>query len=324
MGLRQRIVTEIYDEKDNKIVNREIINDKEIKKPKEIDDLGYNHKEQIDLLQHIQDSFLLSQSRTLIEDVCPKCGAKTQKAGAVPSDFHAVYTDHKIIIPRKQCSNKNCCHRSFDTIKSIYGNNMHPDLVEKQTKTGAAKSFMDSQIPLEGENGRYRSINNHLKVQRTIAKIGPILNKIHQDDTVGEDVIEAKRLIAQVDGGYIKSSDEVLVSHVYNLDNHQGYYRDSDSRKSGVIKDKIYSASAFKGKTIIKMTLAAAKKQGMTKNTNITALSDGAKNCCTTLKSLSKECKKIEYIEVFYNQIRIHSANNYLSSNEYEKLQNVV
>jgi putative transposase len=45
-------------------------------------------------------------------------------------------------------------------------------------------------------------------------------------------------------------------------------------------------------------------------------------NC--NLKSM-EEAKKIifEYIEVFYNQIRIHSTNNYLSPNEYEELQNV-
>ena len=28
-----------------------------------------------------------------------------------------------------------------------------------------------------------------------------------------------------------------------------------------------------------------------------------------------------EYIEVFYNRVRIHSSNNYLSPNEYEQLQ---
>jgi hypothetical protein len=35
MRLRQRIITEIYDENDTKIVNHEIINDKEIKKLKD-------------------------------------------------------------------------------------------------------------------------------------------------------------------------------------------------------------------------------------------------------------------------------------------------
>ncbi|MGB4192331.1 MAG: hypothetical protein WBJ81_07330, partial [Rickettsiales bacterium] len=93
MGLRQRIVTEIYDEKNNKIVNREIINDKPVKKPEIIDDLGYNHKEQIDILQNIQDIFLGTQSTTLVSETCEKCGSKTQKAGAASADFHAVYTD---------------------------------------------------------------------------------------------------------------------------------------------------------------------------------------------------------------------------------------
>jgi hypothetical protein len=67
MGLRQRIVSETYDEKDNKIVDREIINDKPIKKPESIGDLGYNHKEQIDLLQHIQDSFFLLKQPLLYQ-----------------------------------------------------------------------------------------------------------------------------------------------------------------------------------------------------------------------------------------------------------------
>jgi hypothetical protein len=102
------------------------------------------------------------------------------------------------MIPKKQCCNKECGHRSYGTVQSIYGDTMHPDLVEKQVKTGATKSFMESQISLERENGRYRSINNHLKVKRTIAKLGPILNKIHQDETDQEDAKEAKHLIIQV------------------------------------------------------------------------------------------------------------------------------
>ena len=106
-GLRQRIVTEIYDEKDNKIIDREIINDKPIKKPENIEDLGYNHKKQIDLLQHIQDTFLFIQATIIVAETCEKCGSKTQKAWATPSDFHAVYTDHKLMIQRKQCCNKD-------------------------------------------------------------------------------------------------------------------------------------------------------------------------------------------------------------------------
>ena len=40
MGLRQRIFSEIYDEKDSKVIDRQVIKDKEIKKPEKIDDIG--------------------------------------------------------------------------------------------------------------------------------------------------------------------------------------------------------------------------------------------------------------------------------------------
>ena len=47
MTLRQRIISEIYDERDNKVVDGRIIEDKKIETPVKIDDLGYNHQEQI-------------------------------------------------------------------------------------------------------------------------------------------------------------------------------------------------------------------------------------------------------------------------------------
>ena len=65
MSLRQRIVSEIYDEKDNKIVDRKIITDKKIENPEKIDDLGYDHKEQISILQEIQDVFLFNQTKLM-------------------------------------------------------------------------------------------------------------------------------------------------------------------------------------------------------------------------------------------------------------------
>ena len=57
MVLRQRIISEIYDESNDKVVNREIIQDKAIKRPEVIEDLGYNHKEQIDILREVQNDF---------------------------------------------------------------------------------------------------------------------------------------------------------------------------------------------------------------------------------------------------------------------------
>jgi hypothetical protein len=306
MGLRQRIISEVYDEKDNKIVDRKIIVDKEIKKPEKIEDLGYDHKEQINILQEIQDAFLFTQSTLIISNKCSTCGSRVIKSGYAPSDFHTVYTDHKLRISRLECCNKECTKRRMTpTIYSLFGSNMHPDLLEKQIKIAAEQSFMDSQKSLERENGRYRTINNQLTIKKNTEKIGKILNDIHQEEPVTTNIKFAKELIAQVDGGYVKSKEknnrnfEVLISKVYKPEDHiPGDISKNGIRKSGTITDKIYSASALKdrGKTIKKMVVISAKKHGMTSDTNIVALSDGAANCWNALKVLEKHCKSIEYI----------------------------
>ncbi len=101
----------------------------------------------------------------------------------------------------------------------------------------------------------------------------------------------------QVDGAYIKSynknhqSFEALVSNIYRPEDHRlGGVSKNVTRKSGSITNKIYSASTLKdrGKTIKAMTIAAAKKQGMDKNTKITGLSDGSSNCWSVIKTLEK------------------------------------
>ncbi|WP_162902410.1 hypothetical protein, partial [Facilibium subflavum] len=62
MALKQRIVTEIYDDQTQDIVHREVTEEKVIKSPKSIDDLGYNHTEQIEILHRVQDNYLKFQS----------------------------------------------------------------------------------------------------------------------------------------------------------------------------------------------------------------------------------------------------------------------
>lgn len=330
MGLRQRIISEIYDESNDKVVNREIIKDKAIERPEVMDDVGYSHKEQIEILQNIQDNFLLTQTPMMVSEKCKLCGSRTTKGGAVNSDFYSVYTDRKLQVPRRLCCNKSCGKKSGDTIHSIFGSNMHPDLVEKQVKTAATNSFMESQKSLELENGRYRKINNQLTIKRNVDKVGEILDIIHKEFSIDDYTpsslqsdqqtfksslnsilpFPASKLIVQVDGGYIKSKDtkqgsfEVLVSHIHNPMNHKnGGLTKNGNRQSGITEKKIYCASALKdrGETIREMTLAAAKKEGITKDTNITGLSDGATNCWNTLKTLKNYCNKIEYILDWYH-----------------------
>lgn len=311
MTLKQRIVSEIYDEKDNKVVDRKIITDKKIEKPEKIDDLGYDHKEQISMLQEIQDVFLFNQTKLTALLNCPKCGSRVIRRGNTIADFHAVYTDHRLQMPSVSCCNKDCSTGKItNSIYSLFGSNMHPDLVKKQVELASDQSFVKAQEALVRENGRYRPINNQLTIKKTTDKIGKILSDIHREIPNLDEQVTSDHLIVQVDGGYIKSSNkngkafEVLVSTIYKVDDHiAGGFSKNGIRKSGTIVNKIYSASTIKDgcKTIKAMTIAAAKKQGMTKNTKITGLSDGASNCRNVIKTLEKYCSSIECIPDWYH-----------------------
>ncbi|MDC0865063.1 ISKra4 family transposase [Rickettsiaceae bacterium] len=306
MALRQRIISEIYDETNNKVVDRQIIEDKKIESPKAIDNVGYNHGEQIAVLQEIQDIFLLNQSKLLSPDSCPQCGSNVAKGGHTPSDFHSIYTDHKLQVPRVSCCNRECSTGKITTsIYSLFGSNMHPDLVKKQTEIASEQSYLKAQAALARDNGRCRSINNQITIKKTTDKVGKILSELHQEEPDIKDTDNAERLIVQVDGGYIKSynknhqSFEALVSNIYKPEDHTlGGVSKNGLRKSGSIANKIYSASTLKdrGKTIKAMTITAAKKQGMNKSTKITGLSDGASNCWSVIKTLEKYSSSVECI----------------------------
>ena len=153
-------------------------------------------------------------------------------------------------------------------------------------------------------------INNQLTIKKTTDKIGKILSDIHQEIPDVDEQVSSDHLIVQVDGGYIKSCNknskafEALVSTIYKADDHiSGGVSKNGIRKSGTILNKIYSASTIKDrcKTIKAMTVAAAKKHGMTGKTRITGLSDGASNCWNTIKTLEKYCSSIECVLDWYH-----------------------
>ena len=255
----------------------------------------------------MQDEYLDGMVKQAEKAMCRRCGGVTLKRGEVSSDFHSVYTDHKIKMPRKEC--KGCGTKTNDTIHSLFGNNKHPDLIKKQAEIGSMHSYRKAERLLEQESGRRRTINNLYSIKRTIDKVGAALDAIHKEE-VKEDIAPAKHLIVQTDGGYVKDKNpkmknfEVLISKVYNIEDHiRGYIKDNGKRKSGLIQNKIYAASALKdrGATIKQMTKIAAQRNGMTKTTTVTTISDGAKNCWNVLKSLEKECGKMEYILDWYH-----------------------
>ena len=165
---------------DGKVVEEKIITDVLIKEVKSIKDLGFNHKEQIDIVTSCQDSLLEAQSNSLFEEIeaCPKCQGKLKFAGKVQSLFHSVFSDHKIPVKRRKCCNKECGWTSVPSINSLFGTSSHPDLSKLQTETAANSTYRSSQKILNAMSYYERKVNNHKHLHRIIESVGNYISDL--------------------------------------------------------------------------------------------------------------------------------------------------
>jgi hypothetical protein len=311
MSVKYRIVMQyknvsgVYEDKD-------IIDEGKVIRPETIIDIGLRHQKQIEILQAIQDSILNAQSIHLKEDLngCPNCGNKLHKQGTTKASFNAVFTDHKVPVQRQICP--QCKWRSVPSINSLFGTHMHPDLLKLQCENSSEKSYTKSEIDLNKmSNNIKRTVNNTMTQHGVIENVGAYISN-HADLTVPDDIVEVKNLVVQVDGGHIKPiekhvrSFEAMTSVIYNPDNVvpkakkkkmslEEFKKADKNLDRGEIIQKHCAASALDDgqEQMKKLTLIAAKKEGLTKNTEVTALSDGAQNCWNIIDSLNEECASI-------------------------------
>lgn len=289
------------------VINKEIIMTKSVIKPNTIIDLGFRHAEQIDLLRHIQQKLLDKQSIYLRDDLssCPVRGGKLYKSGYVKSDFHSVFTDHKIAAGRQIC--KLCKWTSIPSVRSLFGDASHPDLVKIQCELGSNHSFRDSQKLMNLMANTERPTNSHDRIKRMTETVGQ--NIAEHPDMPKTDIKPVEHLYVQVDGGHVttveqdKRSFEVMTSVVFDAKNikHTGGKEKKDggiSAVRGELTSKHCAASALLDSqdSMKQQTLNAAIKQGMTAETKMTALCDGASNCWGIVDSLEEHCQSIERI----------------------------
>ena len=287
-----KVIVEVHNE-DGSVANRAEVASHKLVAPKHIKNLGLNHLEQIDLLQNVLDG-LLPQQIMLIEEpeICPKCGKRTRKSGIFSSHFHSIYTDHKIDIRRRTCS---CGWRNKHSVEGKFGSPSHPDLLKMQCEFGAEHSFKKAEGILAKKNGRSRPINNHMHIIRLVDKVGSALNDL-KCKVPTKTAKPAGILVAQVDGGHIqpkeqnKRSYEILAAKLYCMENLVKKDKNHTELKKSTC---VASGLSDRGATIKKQIVYGAKCEGMTKESVIYALSDGAKNCWSALKSLLKHCKKM-------------------------------
>ena len=306
MGQKLNIIIEITDE-NSTCIHRELVHTKDVVTASSLLELGYRHQEQIEVLQLIQDALLSEQSSTLGEPFieCPSCHSKVRNKGAVASDFHSVFTDHKVKIRRQYCS--QCNWKNIPSVYSLFGTAVHPDLSKLQCEAGAKSTYRDASNELNKLSNGSRRINNHVRINQTCDKIG---DHIAANPTkVSNNIITSNELCVQVDGGHVKSKEvdersfEVMTSVAFNPKNiayTYGYEKNVDVDPAvvyqrGKLLSKHCAASSLSDKlsSIKSLTLEAAKKEGLSQTTDVTALCDGANNCWQVVDHLRPYCQSI-------------------------------
>src|SRR5215813_9763527 len=302
MDFELRIVVEKVAVSSQEVVKRDTITSYVVQCPTSILELGLRHGERIALLEKIQDILLTEQSVLIAHEmhVCPHCGDPLKKNGYKASNFHAVFSDHIIHIQQHHCGNAACHWHYTPTIKSLFGSNIHPDLALLHCEQGAWYSYREAEKNLETWNGRHRRVNNHMHVKRITDKVGAVLSEHNQvAPTAAECPAPAQDLIIQVDGGHIPIQEkdtrsfEALAAIVYRPEHLQAidHHHRQIMEKTCVISaldDNLHTMKAY--------LLTAAHKQGMSQETKVTALADGAKNCWSVLSALTPECATLECI----------------------------
>ena len=297
-----RIVVEKVNAKTGEVVKKNIISTCKLTAPKSIIDLGLRHTEQINILSSIQDCLLSEQAVFLKEehDSCPKCGDNIWSNGNKASEFHAVFTDHKIKIKKQRCSSDDCDWHSIHTVKSLFGTSVHPDLYKLQCEYGSTQSFRKSEEILTSLSTTKRKVNNRESVSNILNKVGEALSNRQKTPLANAvDITPAPELIVQVDGGHIHDKDqekrsfEAMCAKVYRP---ESVIAVTEKRTEIIDKNCVASAKDDKQSSMKKYLLRAAELQGLTSQTTVTALADGAKNCWSIINSLENHCGKLDRI----------------------------
>jgi hypothetical protein len=302
MDYELRIIVEKVAISSQEVIKRDTITSYALQCPTSIVELGLRHAEQIALLEKVQNIVLAEQSRLLDPGmpVCPTCGNTLKKNGYKASKFHALLSDHIVRIQKHHCSHPDCRWHRTPTITSLFGTNIHPDFATIQCAQGALYSYRAAEKNLEQWHGHPRRVNNHTHVKRITNKVGAVLSEHNCLSPSPEECASAAQdLIIQVDGRHIpmqekdKRSFEALAAMVYRPEKIQAVDR---HHRQIMEKTCVISARDDQLHTIKTSVINAAKKQGLSQATQVTALADGAQHCWSVVAAMQPECATLECI----------------------------
>ena len=140
-----------------------------------------------------------------------------------------------------------------------------------------------------------RKINNHTRVQDCADVVGDTIRIVQAEEKALAPIEAASELIIQVDGGHVNSADdarsfEAMAAVVYKPDAVQP---DPHDKSRTMVSSKHCAASAQSDSQLEmkQNTIIAAIKEGLSKETNLIALCDGAANCWNIVEAVSEFAK---------------------------------
>lgn len=300
MTLESRVILEVVDQETGELVSRDELIHITIERPKTIDQIGLETASQQKLVQATADKLLELQGPLInAQTTCPNCQSQVVKKGKTSCEVHALNTEHTIEIQKYRCP--KCDWTSSDSIKKMYGTDVHTALTKVQAELGSSYSHRKTATVLELLSfEQKRPVNNRQRVKRVLDEVGEIIDTYNTTDVSEYKTTKtASALIVNVDGAHVatqeqeKRSFEVMTGTVYRPEDLQRV-----NENENIIKHKICVASAKEDQqaSMKIMMVNAAKRAGMTNTTTITAFSDGAANCKSVINALEGHCGRLTAI----------------------------
>ena len=296
-----RVIFEEFDTIPTPSETENIILEGEARAPTSRMDFGINHSQQMGLITEVQNKILQLQTKQITYDQnsCPKCeDGKLTKFGSKSSWYYDIFSDHQVKIPRRRCN--KCKHMDSPTVTSLFDEPLSGELIKIQSELGAMGSYRDGEKLMDIFSNKERRINNHEKIHAISEKAGQVLSEMRD---IEEEILQAgnaKELIINVDGGHINSiednkrSFEVMAAAVYRPESIKT--NSKNTRNHIVSKHCSASAMSDSQEQMKRRTLIAALKQGLSPQTKVTALCDGAENCWNIIDALEPLSASVDRI----------------------------
>ncbi len=289
-----RVIFQTYDDcSPDIVVKEELIIGSKITIPTNRLDFTMGMEAQLFMIGRIQGNVLNEKLELLAgtqDRHCPiaDCAGNLVKCGKQKSPFHDVFTDHMVLMQRFKCN--SCGHESPSTAKMIMGTIQSGELQMIQSKLGATHTYRESEEIFSIFTGADRTINNHDRIKQVTESVGESLEKISKHEKEIAVAVEASELIINVDGGHIKTTEkgarsiEAMASVIYRPEAIQA--NSKDTRNHLTSKNCAASILDDNHEQFISSTIIAALKQGLGRQTHVTALCDGAKNCWAVVDAI--------------------------------------